>query len=217
MSRAIVNIRISAPLYTGMIAFWVIATFCSGAAATEVQDKIPQPIEILQNNVDLGIAILTDPTYDSPGGRKAQQEALCEIARDMFDTYAFSRLVLAGAWTRFEAEQQSEFVEVFGDFLCRYYLSRLQARYSNETVTFTTQEFKSDTRATVSATVVWREIEIPVEVRMVLRDGNWRAYDLVAAGISAVMLYRAQLKERLSEIDPATLIDELRRRIDEQG
>ena len=52
---------------------------------------------------------------------------------------------------------------------------------------------------------------------MVRRNGRWRAYDIVVAGISAVLLYRAQFQARLLEATPADLISELRRRIEDQG
>ena len=61
------------------------------------------------------------------------------------------------------------------------------------------------------------ELDVDVEVRMTKRNGRWRAYDMVAAGISAVLLYRAQFETHLLQHSPEHLIDTLRQRMLEQG
>ena len=146
------------------------------------------PIEVLRAHIDQGIAVLTDEAYRDESQFEAQQQRLCEIARDMFDAYAFARLTLASNWKDFNDSERQEFIAVFSDFLCRYYLSRLQRRYSEESVTLNEQTLKSETRASIKATIRWNELDIDIEVRMAKRDGRWRAYDLVAGGISAVLL-----------------------------
>lgn len=174
-----------------------------------------QPIDVLREHVAAGIAVLQDNAY--AGAEQARQDRLCTIAHGMFDATTFSRLVLGGHWQRFSAPEQEEFVNVFGEFLCRYYLGRLQARYSSEQVRFAGQTFKAEDRAVVAASVVWQDLEVPLEVRMLRREGRWRAYDIVVSGISAVMLYRAQFEALLLRSSPAALIDDLRSRIAEQG
>ena len=196
------------------------ATTAVGDEITRVAAEPPpeqQPIDVLRQHIDAGIAVLTDSAYDDETQFEAQQQRLCEIAHEMFDAYAFARLTLAANWADFSSEQQQEFIQVFSDFLCRYYLSRLQRRYSDETVTLSEQTLKSATRASVKATIRWNELDVDVEVRMTKRNGRWRAYDMVAAGISAVLLYRAQFETHLLQHSPEHLIDTLRQRMLEQG
>ncbi|MEQ8230210.1 MAG: ABC transporter substrate-binding protein [Gammaproteobacteria bacterium] len=204
---------------TGLVTWLVtalLATALAGAPArAALPSDAPQPIDVVREHVGAAIAILKDPAYAERAVE--QRDRLCAIAHQLFDIETFSRLVLMGSWQDLDAAAQREFVAVFGDFLCRYYLSRLQIYYDNELVTFSEQEFKSDTRATVAARVEWRGLEIPVEVRMGYRDGHWRAFDVVVSGISAVLVYRAQIQPRLLEITPRELIEELRQRIAEQG
>ncbi|MGE0483597.1 MAG: phospholipid-binding protein MlaC [Gammaproteobacteria bacterium] len=195
-----------------MALYALLATF-PGSAANTVQ----QPIDVLREHVAAGIAVLEDPAYDDPATHDAQRARLCGIANEMFDVYAFSRLVLMGGWNDFSRAEQGEFVAVFGDFLCRYYLSRLQLYYTDEEVRFGMQEMKSDSQAVVSASVLWQGNSIPVEVRMGWRDGRWRAYDILVSGISAVLVYRAQFQPLLLGASPRAIIDDLRRRIAEQG
>jgi phospholipid transport system substrate-binding protein len=171
-----------------------------------------QPVDVLRANVARGLAVLNDPAYEAPAQRSAQRERLCEIAQEMFDPRLFSKLALGAAWKRFNATEQNEFVATFGAYLCRYYLSRLQAYYTDETVEFVHQEFKSAALATVKVEVLWQEQRVPVTIRMALREGRWKAYDLVFMGVSAVLVYRTQFEDALRESTPAALIQSLRDR-----
>ena len=45
---------------------------------------------------------------------------------------------------------------------------------------------------------------------MALREGRWRAYDLVFMGVSAVLVYRSQFNAALRVDTPAALIETLR-------
>lgn len=173
----------------------------------------PGPLEVLQQHVAAGVKTLAERPAAGTEAHAQQQAQLCEIANDMFDIYAFSRLVLAARWQQFSSDEQAEFVAVFGEFLCRYYISRLQARYSNEQVRFVQQTMKSERRAVVRAEVTWNDIDVPVDIKMARRQGQWRAFDISVAGISAVMLYRSQFEDALQTASPAKLIDELRLRM----
>ena len=191
------------------------ALSCWAAFAAAPTDE--QPIDVLRTRIAAGLAVLTDPAYTDPSRRAEQQTRLCEIANEMFDIQTFSRLVLMAGWNTMTADEQDEFVGVFGEFLCRYYLSRLQVYYADEQITFAGQEFRSKTRARVTASVTWRGTEIPFEVRMVHREGRWRAYDIAVSGVSAVLIYRVQFQPRLLNGTPRALIDDLRQRIADQG
>jgi phospholipid transport system substrate-binding protein len=133
---------------------------------------------------------------------------------EIFDPVLFVRLALASDWKKFTIEEQAEFSNVFSRFLCRYYLPRLQERYGGERVNFTKQKFRSENRVSIEAEVLWEGLKVPIEVRMVLTGGQWKAYDLVVSGISAVMIYRAQFRAVLRKGSPADLIDEIRGKID---
>lgn len=176
-----------------------------------------EPIDILRKNFDHGINVLEDPSYADAGEKLAQQDKLCAITEEIFDPVLFVRLALASDWKKFTSEEQVEFTDLFSTFLCRYYLSRLQDRYGGERVNFTKQKFKSDTRVSIEAEVLWEGLEVPIEVRMVRREEKWIAYDLVVGGISAVMLYRAQFRAVLRDGSPEKLIEAIREKSEAAG
>jgi len=173
-----------------------------------------EPIDILRENIALGVSVLESTHYADSDGRILQRDRLCEITMEIFDPVLFVRLALASDWKKFTIEEQQEFSNVFSTFLCRYYLPRLQERYGGERVNFTKQKFKSENRVSIEAEVLWEGLKVPVEVRMVLTGGQWKAYDLVVSGVSAVMIYRAQFRAILRKGSPADLIDQIRGKID---
>ena len=175
-----------------------------------------EPIDVLEKTVTLGIALLKDPQYQVAGKRGKQQELLCDTAGRVFDFREFSRRVLASKWRRFTPEQKKEFVEVFAEFLCKYYITRLQERYKDEKVIYLNQHLVGNRMALVRVNVLWKGVEVPVEVRMLNRNSTWKVYDIIVLGISGVMNYRAQFQALFSNSTPSQVIGRSRDRIKEE-
>lgn len=174
------------------------------------------PAAALKHTVDEGLRILRDPALRADGQRAEQHRRLCAVVYRDFDFAEFSRRVLADGWARFSAEQRREFVEVFARFLAEHYVARLQERYTSETVAVRATEAIAPGRAVVRTAVTWRDRELPVEVRMHLSAGRWKAYDVSLLGISAVQIYRAQFQAVLRTHSPAQAIALVRSRIGEE-
>ena len=175
-----------------------------------------EPIDILEQTVKRGIALLKDPQYQVANKKEEQQELLCHTAAQVFDFREFSRRVLSAKWRSFTPEQRKEFVEVFSEFLCKYYISRIQERYRDEKVIFLRQHFVGNRIALVRVNVLWKGVEVPVEVRMLKRNSTWKVYDLVILGISGVKNYRAQFQALFRNDSPSQVIGRIRQRIKQE-
>jgi len=172
-----------------------------------------QPLEDLRRAVDKGIQILEDPRYEDASLKKVQRQKLWEVMLQTFDFREFSRRVLAGHWKKFTPRQRNEFSQVFAEFLGKFYLGRLQTRYSGEKVFYIDQKIVSESRALVEVEVLWKNVEVPVELRMIKTGGTWKVYDLSALGINAVANYRAQFQSLLQNSSPDQVIDIVREKI----
>jgi len=164
------------------------------------------PIDVLQSSIAEGIRILKNPHYQDSSRKELQRQRLCDAAWQIFDFEAFSRLVLASNWRIFTTRQRDEFTEAFARFLCRYYLSRLQQQYNGEEIVYVSQDLISETKALIRVKVLWNGLEVPVNVRMLRRNGAWRVYDVNVLGISAVLSYREQFRELLRKHSPSQII-----------
>jgi phospholipid transport system substrate-binding protein len=191
-------------------AFYVYILILCGIPSLSYAE---QPLEALRRGIDEAIKILVDQQYAEPTRKKLQQQKLWEVTRKIFDFEEFSRRVLASYWKNFTPGQSKEFVDVFGEFLSKFYLRKLQEKYSDESVIYLRQEMIDESKARVDIKVLWRDLEVPVEIRMKKRRGSWKAYDLNVLGVSAVKNYRAQFKMLLSNESPQQVIDKLKLKI----
>lgn len=173
------------------------------------------PIEALQNGVDEGLRILQDPKFKDAKLKDIQQQKLGIILKQLFDFHEFSRRVLASNWKEFTLLQRKEFVAVFGEFLSKFYLGKLQEKYKDETLIFVGEELKTPTRALVNVQVVWKGQKVPVDLRMIKRKGLWKVYDIQFLGISAVRNYRAQFQSILRKETPGQVIERLKQKIEQ--
>jgi len=171
------------------------------------------PLEDLRRGVEKGIRILEDPRYEDDSLKKDQQQKLWEVTQQIFDFREFSRRVLASHWKTFSPGQRNEFSRAFAEFLGKFYLGRLQTRYNGERVYYVDQKLISKSRALVEIKVLWKNVEVPVKLRMKKKLGNWKVYDLSAMGVSAVGNYRAQFNSILQNQTPEQAIEALKEKI----
>ena len=174
-----------------------------------------QPLEALQRGIDKGINILEDPQYQDVSRREEQAKKLWEITLEIVDFKEISRRVLASHWKKFTSRQREEFAELMGEFLGKLNMRKLQERYNGEQIFYVDQKIISNTRALVEIKVLWKKLEVPVELRMKKTHGKWKVYDFAALGISAVSSYRAQLHQILQKKSPQDLIEIFREKIRE--
>ena len=172
-----------------------------------------QPMEAVQQGVEAGLRILNAPGYKEPGRDEEKQKKLRIILEQLFDFEEFSRRVLASRWKQFTPSQQVAFVNVFTDFLTKYYIGKILERYRDERVLYLKQSIESPTLALVNVEVIWKGQQVPVDLPMIKRKGVWKIYEIQVLGISAVSFYRAQFKYLLSKETPAQVIDRIKNRI----
>jgi len=170
-----------------------------------------QPLDVLRDDISRGLAILNDRQYETEDGRALQEARIRQLTGTLFDFAAMSRLVLSRHWHAFTPEEQEAFVRAFRNFLQRTYVPVLLDRYRGERVEYVRQVQLSSARVRVEVRVMHRDTAIPVDVKMIHREGRWRVYDVDALGISAVGIYRAQFQALLSRETPGQVIDRLER------
>ena len=167
----------------------------------------------LRRGVDKGIQILEDPRYEDESLKTDQQQKLWEVMLQTFDFREFSRRVLSLHYNKFTPQQRNEFSQTFAEFLGKFYLSRLQTRYNGEKIFYIDQKIVSESRALIMIEVLWKNVEVPVELRMIKKGATWKVYDLTVLGINAVANYRAQFHGILQNNTPDQVIETIKERI----
>ena len=126
------------------------------------------------------------------------------------DMEEMSKLVLGrDVWSNASSAQKQAFITQFKLLLVRTYSSALAA-YKNETVTFTPPRDKSTDRVQVDSLILQQGgPSISVSYRLVLKDGQWKLYDLIVEGVSLVESYRAQFSDAINQNGLDTVINQL--------
>lgn len=186
---------------------WIIATgmllLASLAWAT------PSPREQVQQTVDQVIAVLRDKAVTG----QPRRETLSRLIRARFDFAAMSQRTLGKYWKDASAKEQARFVELFSDLLEVSYIGRIEA-YSDETVSYRGERVEGDL-AEVDTSIHSGNVDIPINYRLVRKNGGWFVYDVVIEEVSLIRNYRNSYGEIVRKEGYAGLFARMETKISE--
>jgi phospholipid transport system substrate-binding protein len=186
--------RVAAPRAVGRtmwlwISIVVVLGPAAGAQAGPVTDQL---------KVDLTrVFRVIEETGGVPSQREAaitveaRRSAIRSAADPAFDWREMASRSLARHWQPRTEAERAEFVQLFGDLIQRSYITQLE-RYSGEPIRYVGERVEGDLGVVSTRFVTKQSQEIPVDYRLLSRDGRWRVYDVVVEGVSLVGSYRSQ-------------------------
>ena len=167
--------------------------------------------DAVQTEVEKILTKLRNPEFKQKN-REEKIAGIRQIINEIFDWTELSKRTLARNWKKFEPEQRKEFTDLFSKLLEGVYADRLLA-YSDEKVVFEKETNLPKGKVEVASHILLADgKKVPLDYRMVQKDGKWRVYDVVIEGVSMVKNYRGQFKELLSKGSPADLIETLKKK-----
>lgn len=170
----------------------------------------PDPTEQFRPFLKKVTDTLVDPQLKTMP-KSEQGRRIINVVREHFDFGEMSKRVLGQQWRQLNSQQQDEFEDLFTQLLQYAYIGKIDD-YSGEPVEFTQQRIKGE-RAEVQTLLLNKGNSIPVSYIMLLKGGQWMAYDVVIEGVSLVRNYMEQFKEILSKDGYAGLRQQLRDKI----
>lgn len=170
------------------------------------------PLETVKVQVDKVLEVLRDPALKPESAKKLKKEKIRAIAEKMFDFTELSRRTLAQNWPKFSPEQQKEFVSLYRSLLEDAYADKITT-YTDEKILFTKEIPLTEKTAEVQSTVIRKTEEIPMNYRVILKEGVWMVYDVVIEGVSLINNYRSQFREILVNKPPESLLETLRKKV----
>jgi phospholipid transport system substrate-binding protein len=197
-----------APAMGKALAAWLMVASAMAATTASprdtVQTAVGRVITVLQEDFDT--AHLDRPRTE------ARRAEIRRLAGELFDFDEMARRTLTRHWTARTPEEQTEFVELFTDLLERSYLARIE-QWSGERITYPVETVDGHYAAVRSKIVTRRRAEITVDYRLLMRDGRWRAYDVLVDGVSFVATFRSAFDRIIQQSSYAGLVDKLRKRV----
>jgi len=170
------------------------------------------PLNAVEVHVNKVLDVLRDPALKGESGKKAKKEKIRSISEKMFDYTELSRRTLGQDWKKLNPSQQKEFTELYRTLLEDAYADKI-VNYKDEKVIFGKENPLTEKTVEVQTTIVTKKADIPINYRVILKEGAWRVYDVVIEGVSLINNYRSQFREILANKSPEVLLDTLRKKV----
>ena len=149
------------------------------------------PTEQIRASVDKIVAILNNPQLKSAAKTKERRDQLRQVISSRFDFAEMARRSLGSQWRRLGLKEQQEFVRLFTDLLERAYIDRIEG-YSDEKFAYVRENLDKNYAEVNSRIVTNNGEEFSLNYKVMLKNGEWKVYDVVVENISLVNNYRSQ-------------------------
>jgi phospholipid transport system substrate-binding protein len=169
-----------------------------------------QPIEVVKHVIDKALDILSNPDYT----KEQRRQMVKSIVDPHFDYREMAKLSLGPTWYSISAGQRDEFVRLFADLLEASYSDKIE-KYAQRVKIDYTGEIPMGNRAEVRTVVVKPNDRIPLNYRLIQKDGTWKVYDVVIEGVSLVSNYRSQFRRIIHRSSYADLVQRLKNKVSE--
>lgn len=170
------------------------------------------PLEMVKGQINRVFEVLRNPTLKGEAGKRAKKEKIRSISEEIFDFTELSRRSLGQNWNKFSPDQQKEFTKLYKSLLEEAYADKITS-YTDEKVIFKREITLSEKTVEVETTIVTKTSEVPINYRVIEKEGQWKVYDVVIEGVSLVSNYRTQFREILANKTPEDLLETLRKKV----
>ncbi len=168
------------------------------------------PTEQVRQYTDQIQKILEDPSL----AQADKAAAVRKVATEVFDVQETAKRALGRHWHARTAAEREEFTRLFADLLERTYIGKLD-QYRGERVIYT-NEVVDGPYAVVRAKIVGgQRPDVPVEAKLLQKNGRWLVYDLAVEGISLIANYRSQFDRIIRTSSFEELVSRLKHKRDE--
>jgi len=200
----------------GPLALWLLCATPLLLGTTNIPESTPSPAhrsptEAMRATVSQALGILQDQELKQPARMDERVARLKKIADSCFDYGEMAKRSLGGQWNKLGEKDRQEFVDLFTELLTATYVEKIHS-YSDEEVKFLNERLEGN-YAEVKSIMVGKKTEIPLDYRLMKKDGDWKAYDVVVDGISLVQNYRGQFTKILRSSSYEHLVQILRDKI----
>jgi phospholipid transport system substrate-binding protein len=171
-----------------------------------------QPTDAVKGNLDKVLDVLRDPSLKAESAKKAKKDKIRKISEEMFEFTELSKRSLGKNWSKFNPDQQKEFVGLYKSLLEDAYVDKIML-YADVKIVFSKEVALTEKTVEVQSTALTKSGEVPIYYRVIMKDSMWRVYDVVVEGISLINNYRAQFREILVNKPPESLLETLRKKV----
>lgn len=152
------------------------------------------PTEQVKQTIDKVLDILKNKELKKPEKTKERRTLLREVVGERFDYEEMAKRSLALHWKKRTQEERKEFISLFSDLLERSYIKKIES-YTEENVVYSDENINGAYAYVKTKIITKRNVEIPIEYRLLKKKEKWEVYDVVIEGVSLINNYRNQFNK----------------------
>ncbi|HET6515538.1 MAG TPA: ABC transporter substrate-binding protein [Thermodesulfovibrionales bacterium] len=180
---------------TDGMTFGFLVLFClSLLLSAPSKANAGEPTDQVKQTVDAVLDILRNKELKRPEKTEERRAKIRNIVSGRFDFEEMARRSLAQNWKKRTPQEQKEFVALYTDLLENTYIKKIE-RYQDEKVAYRDEKTEGPYATVKTSIITSKEVDIPIEYRLLKKGNLWMAYDVVIEGVSLVNNYRNQFNE----------------------
>jgi phospholipid transport system substrate-binding protein len=197
------SLKIVKRLFLFLSLFFMIPSF---AMAGEPTDRI----KVVSDKI---IAIISDKALNTPAMKEKKEQMVFEIVDSAFNWEEFSKRALSKNWSKRTDSEKKDFIALFGRLVERTYMNKA-GQYSGGKIVFLDEKVDGDYGNVSTQYVTSTGTQIPVDYRVMKKDGVWWVYDVYIEGVSLVNNYRSQFNDILTKSSYEDLVKRLKEKLE---
>ena len=180
------------PRYLLLGFFLLLSTHVS--AATE---KLLAPQLVIENASHALLGKLKEPGFIDD--KAAIHNFVDQTIFPNVDTVRMSALVLGKHWRKASKQQKKRFIAAFKNLLVNTYSTTFTEQFNDWTIDYLPLKLKAEDKKTTVKTVVSQsgKANAKINYSMILRNEQWKIYDLKVEGISLVISNRETFSQMI--------------------
>jgi len=152
------------------------------------------PTDDVKNTIDRVLKIVTDPNLKPQSKTKERRAQVRQTVLERFNFGEMARRSLATHWRDLTPQQQEEFVNLFTELLEKSYVDKIE-NFSDEKILYLGEQVDQGIATVKSKVVTKKNVEIPIDYKLLQRAGKWEVYDIIIESVSLINNYRIQFNK----------------------
>ncbi len=187
--------------------YWLLSNITEAYADT--------PTQQVKQTVDKVLDILKNKELKKPAKTKERRALIRQTVSERFDFEEMAKRSLALHWRKRTPEERKEFVPLYTDLLERSYIKKIES-YTDEKILYLNEKINGEYAEVDTKIVTKRNVEIPIEYRLLRKNGKWEVYDVIIEGVSLVNNYRTQFNKIIRTNSYEELVKRMKNKQEEE-
>ncbi|GAX62757.1 ABC-type transport system auxiliary component [Candidatus Scalindua japonica] len=167
--------------------------------------------KLLKRSVDKVFTVLSDKELSTD----QKKSKVIKVTNSVFSFSLMAKLSLGKThWSRFNAEQRTEFLDLFTQSFQSFYVYKLDL-FSDEKVIFQPATLVEKKKVWIPTVLISKGEKYLMLYRMYKTRNGWKIYDFEVEGVSMLRSYRSQYNHMINKVGIEGLLAKMREKTED--